>query len=258
MAAIHRRVACPRPAHIRRARSRSQARRCAGRERVQRRLAPRGRGFAGQGFAGGVQRRAVRLLRGIQKQGFGPSSAEGWPDHADDRAEIGRRLPLCDERPRGRALSGRCARGRPHPLHRGCAPVVSLAAGLCGGAGGWVRARDDCFGAPRVWRDFRRRQPAVQDAGWRRGQADGRAGGGRGAGLCPSEREESRYGRGRAAADRPRDWHWQHQVHGAVVQPHLGLRVRLGQDAGPRRQHRSVHALFVRPHQEHVPPRWRG
>ena len=70
--------------------------------------------------------------------------------------------------------------------------------------------------------------------------------------------KESRNGRGRAAADRPRDWHWQHQVHGAVVQPHLGLRVRLGQDAGPRRQHCSVHALFVRPHQEHVPPRRRG
>ena len=124
-----------------------------------------------------------------------------------------------------------------------------------GGAGGWVRARDDRFGAPCFWRDSRRGQSAIQDASRRHGQADGCVGGRRGAGLCPSEREKPRNGRGRAAADRPRGWHWQRQVHGAVVQPHLGLRVRLGQDAGPRRQHRSVHALFVCPHQEHVPPR---
>jgi arginyl-tRNA synthetase len=77
----------------------------------------------------------------------------------------------------------------------------------------------------------------------RRDQAEGPAGRSGGAGLCHRLGEKRGPARGRPPGNRPSRRHRRGAVRGPFAEPQQQLCVFLGQDAGARRQHRSLPAL---------------
>ena len=109
-----------------------------------------------------VGRRTVRFPRRIQGQGRFTA--------ARHRSEIGRRIPLFDDRSGGRAVSLERARRRPRPVFRRCAAGVALSPDLRRRAPRRLRIAAHVARTPSVRRHARQRRPAVPFARWRRRQ----------------------------------------------------------------------------------------